>query len=168
MVTKDQSRNRCPKQHSEPANEIDEAVHAGVVLDAEHLRDGRRKERIVSARPHAVKHDERNETRSVGVIPQGEHRYRGEDDLREAIARQSRCRGGARRLTLKTNVFWRPTRSARIPIAMRAALFTAALTASRRLPVPLEYARIETEYVVRKYVGTMFPAACRNAPRDCR
>lgn len=56
-------------------------------------------------------------------------------------------------------VFCRPTRSARIPIPMRAALFTAVFTANRRLPVELEYERTETEYVVRKYTGTILPAA---------
>ena len=49
---------------------------------------------------------------------------------------------------------------------MRATLFTAVFTASSREPVELEYERIEIEYVVRKYTGTVFPAACRNAPKD--
>lgn len=63
-------------------------------------------------------------------------------------------------------MFCRPTRSARIPIPMRATLFTAVFTAKRRLPVELEYDRTETEYVVKKYTGTIFPAACSRAPRD--
>ena len=63
-------------------------------------------------------------------------------------------------------VFCRPTRSASMPIPMRATLFTAVLTASNKLPVELEYDRIEIEYVVRKYTGTVFPAAWRNAPKD--
>ena len=52
-------------------------------------------------------------------------------------------------LTLKTIVFWRPTRSAKIPIPTLERLFTPLNVASKALLVPVPYESIETEYVVR-------------------
>ena len=49
---------------------------------------------------------------------------------------------------------------------IRATLFTALLIASSSEALLGEYESTETEYVVRKYTGTVFPAACRNAPKD--
>lgn len=49
---------------------------------------------------------------------------------------------------------------------MREALFTALFTAKSKLPVELEYDKTETEYFVKKNIGTIFPAACKKAPED--
>lgn len=52
-------------------------------------------------------------------------------------------------------------------MAIRATLFTALLMASSSEALLEEYESTDTEYVVRKYVGTVFPPACRNAPSAC-
>ena len=81
MRTKDDASEGRTEKCTESADEVDEPVHARVVLHAVHLCDRRWQQRVVPAREHAVGDDEGDEACTGSGGPESEDGDGGEEAL---------------------------------------------------------------------------------------